>query len=224
DRVFVGYRGHTPAEIRDNKFTVFDLATLAFTAPAALRDDGWKIAACPVNGPAADALGSALAVAWFTAADAQSRVFARYTSDATRDLGPAIRLDLGRPIGRIDTLMLADQSALFLWMEIGTAENAAGLYARRLFSDGKLSGARLVADTTQARASGFPRAALRADGRVFVSWTRPGEHSQVRLCEIDPTALVVASTVFAPPRRAAPPSLEFCDATAVAVSLAQVPR
>jgi hypothetical protein len=100
-----------------------------------------------------------------------------------------VQIDLGRPMGRVETVMLADASALVLWMELGTAGNAAGIYARRLFPDGKLSAARLVADSTQARSSGFPRAALRPDGRVVMSWTRPSEPTRVQLCEIDPTAL-----------------------------------
>jgi len=82
DRVFVAYRGHTADEIRDNRYSLFDLAAGTWTAPATLRDDGWKIPACPVNGPAADARGSALAVAWFTAAGGTPRVHARYSPDA----------------------------------------------------------------------------------------------------------------------------------------------
>jgi hypothetical protein len=189
DRVFVGYRGHTPGDIRDNKYAVFDLAARSFTKPATLRDDGWKIAACPVNGPAANAHGDALAVAWFTAAEGVARVFARRSADAGRTFAVPVQIDLGRPMGRVETVMLADASALVLWMELGTAGNAAGIYARRLFPDGKLSAARLVADSTQARSSGFPRAALRPDGRVVMSWTRPSEPTRVQLCEIDPTAL-----------------------------------
>ncbi|MBI5771544.1 MAG: hypothetical protein HZA93_27470 [Verrucomicrobia bacterium] len=186
DRVFIGYRGHTPDDIRDNQYVIFDLATRTFSKPAPLRDDRWKIAACPVNGPAADARGDALAVAWFTAPEGDARVQARYSSDAGRTLGAPLRLDLGRPIGRLETVVLADASALFLWMEHGTAENAAGIYARRLSPNGQLSAPQLVADSTQARASGFPRAALRADGRVVMSWTRPGDPGRVHVCEITP--------------------------------------
>lgn len=189
DRVFIAYRGHQADETRDNHYAVFDLATRTFSAPAPLRADGWKIAACPVNGPAADARGDALAVAWFTAASGEPRVFARHSPDAARNLTPPIRLDLGRPLGRIETVMLGDSSALFLWMEVGTAENAAGIYARRLFPDGKLSGARLVADTTQARSSGFPRAALRPDGRVVVSFTHSASPGHVRTLLLDMTEL-----------------------------------
>ena len=37
------------------------------TATTAVYNDGWKIAACPVNGPAVAANGKRVALAWFTA-------------------------------------------------------------------------------------------------------------------------------------------------------------
>lgn len=187
DRVFVAYRGHTADEIRDNRYALFTDGR--WTAGRTLQDDGWKIAACPVNGPAADARGESLAVAWFTAANGVAKVQARNSSDGGRTLGATVRLDLGRPMGRIETVMLADRSAVFLWMEIGTAENAAGIYARRLWPDGMLSAPRLVASSTQARTSGFPRAALRPDGRVVMSWTQTNPANSVQTLAFDPAAL-----------------------------------
>lgn len=215
DRVFVAYRGHTADEIRDNKFAFFDGAAMAWTPATTLKDDGWKIPACPVNGPAADARGEALAVAWFTAANGTPRVQARYSSDAGRTLGPVVAVDLGKPMGRIETVMLADKSALFLWMEIGTDEKAAGIYARRLFPDGTLSAAVLVADSAQERTSGFPRAAVRSDGHIVFSWTQTGPSLQVRTLEFDPSplgrsAIKTAATPAYLRRNAAEP--EFCIA------------
>ncbi len=224
DRVFAAYRGHTADEIRDNKSSTFDLASRTWSKPATLRDDGWKIAACPVNGPAADSRGPAVAVAWFTAANNTPRVQARYSADSARTFSDSVVLDLGRPMGRIETVMLADQTALILWMELGTAENAAGIYARRLWPDGQLSAAQLVADSSQARSSGFPRAALRPSGRVVMSFTQPGEVTQVRLLELDPklfprpTARALTQSTSGAlnsrlsPLSFSPTPLEFCDA------------
>ncbi len=216
DRVFVGYRGHTADEIRDNKFAVFD--GQAWSAPLTLKDDNWKIAGCPVNGPAADARGDALAVAWFTAADGVARVQARYSSDAGRTLGAPVQIDLGRPMGRIETVMLADSSALILWLEMKTEANAAGIYARRLFADGARSDAQLVADSSQARASGFPRAALRPNGRVVMSWTHTAETNQVRTLEIDPASLVASplKITATPVNSRTLVTLDFCIAPVAA--------
>ncbi len=226
DRVFVGYRGHTAAEIRDNKYAVFDLAAGTWTAPVTLKDDGWKIAACPVNGPAADSRGDALAVAWFTAADGVPRVQARASSDAGRTFGAPVQVDLGRPLGRLETVLLADGSAAILWLEVGDAENIAGIYARRLWADGTLSEARLVATSSQARASGFPRAARRPDGRIVMAWTEAGDPKQVRLLDFDPASLVRSGKLAAAPaaiRRGPPPILELCESPAALNRLASHP-
>ncbi len=226
DRVFVGYRGHTAEEIRDNKYSVFDLAAGTWSAPATLKDDGWKIAACPVNGPAADSRGNALAVAWFTAADGVARVQARASSDAGRTFGAPVQVDLGRPLGRIETVMLADGSAAILWLEVGDAENVAGIYARRLWADGTLSEARLVATSSQARASGFPRAARRPDGRIVMAWTQAGDPNQVRLLDFDPAQLVRPGKLAAAPaiiRRGPPPILELCESPVTVNRLASQP-
>ncbi len=226
DRVFAAYRGHTPDEIRDNKFALFDLATRAWSTPATLRDDGWKIPACPVNGPAADSRGPALAVAWFTAADNTPRIHATYSANSARTFTAPVTIDLGRPMGRIETVMLADQTALLVWLESKTDTTSAGLYARRLWPDGKLSAAHLIADSTQARASGFPRAALRPNGHVVVSFTQPGEINQVRLLSLDPATFPRPTTLSAKSPRtlnslpstlnSSPTPLEFCIAPTLA--------
>jgi len=188
-RVFVAYRGRTRAEIRDSRYLVFDPATSSWSRPASLRDDGWLIPACPVNGPAADALGGALAVAWFTAAGGQPRVQARYSADDARTLGAPLALDLGRPMGRLDTVVLADGSAVVTWLEAGSGATEAGLYARRLFPDGSLSAPLLIAASSQARSSGFPRTARHGADEILVAWTEVGEQPRVRLSVVPNTAL-----------------------------------
>jgi hypothetical protein len=217
DRVFVGYRGHTPTEIRDNLHTTFDLATASWSKPATLRDDGWKIAACPVNGPAADSLDSTLAVSWFTAAEGSARVFARLSVDAGTTFTAPVQIDLGRPIGRLETVALPDRSAVILWLEMKSENNAAGLYARRLFPNGQLSAPQLLTTTTQARTGGFPRAALRLDGSLLISFTQTGDSPHVRTITFNPAPLVPQAALIL--RRPTPTSTlvaqEFCIAPAL---------
>lgn len=212
DRLVVAYRGHTRDEIRDNRIAFFNQHI--WGPSRLLHADGWKIPACPVNGPAADALGESLAIAWFTAADGVARVQAKISRDGGIAFGPALALDLGRPIGRIDLVKLADDSSLVSWLEAKTEGNAAGLYVRRLFPDGTLSAPLLVAATSAVRASGFPRLAARpAEGDrlpVVVSWTdavpadpanpKSAAATRVRVARIDAAALAVepARTSAAP--------------------------
>ena len=217
DRVFVAYRGHTRDEIRDNLHTTFDLATASWTKPATLRDDGWKIAACPVNGPAADARDATLAVSWFTAAEGSARVFARLSVDAGTTFTAPVQIDLGRPIGRLETVALPDRSAVILWLEMKSENNAAGLYARRLFPNGQLSAPQLLTTTTQARTGGFPRAALRLDGSLLISFTQTGDSPHVRTITFNPAPLVPQAALIL--RRPTPTSTlvaqEFCIAPAL---------
>lgn len=171
DRAIVAYRAHTPDEVRDNCVALF--TGEGWTPPRTLHDDGWRIPACPVNGPAADTLGERTAIAWFTAAAGVARVQAKQSPDGGLTFGPALPLDLGRPIGRLDLVMLADGSAVIAWLEAQTGLNAAGLYVRRMFPDGALSAPQLLAGMSAVRASGFPRMATRPgdDLPVVVAWT-----------------------------------------------------
>lgn len=199
DRVFVAYRGRTPFEIRDNRRALFD--GKAWGQPTTIHDDGWMIPACPVNGPAADARGHTLGVAWFTMANGVARVQAKQSRDGGVTFGPAVPIDLGKPMGRIDLVSLPDGSSVVVWLETKSEEGAAGIYARRVFSDGSLSTAQLVADSSQTRSSGFPRAAVRPNGRVVLAWTQPADITRVLVHEWDPAMLgEPISTLPAQPR------------------------
>ena len=200
DRLLVAYRGHTPEEIRDNRVARFD--GTAWRAPESLHADGWKLPACPVNGPAADTRGESTAIAWFTAAAGVARVQAKLSPDGGATFGPALPIDLGRPIGRIDLVMLADGSALISWLESSESPTEATLYVRRLFPDGVLSAPHRVATTRSTRASGFARMTARPgdDLPVLLAWmdagpvpagdTKPATH----VC----TALLAASAFTRP--------------------------
>ena len=70
--LLVVYRDRSPGEIRD-VYSV-SLGDDGASLPAPVASDGWRMPACPVNGPAIDATGDRVAVAWFTAADERPAV------------------------------------------------------------------------------------------------------------------------------------------------------
>lgn len=177
DRALVAYRGHTPDEIRDTRVAVFEGGR--WSVPRVFQADGWRIPACPVNGPAADARGAAVAVAWFTAAEGVARVQVKFSADAGATFGPAQAVDLGEPIGRVDLALLADGSALVSWLERKGGDQAGGIYVRRLQARGPASAAQLVAPTTEARAGGFPRLAVQPGDRVVLTYTEDGAPTRV---------------------------------------------
>jgi len=162
----VVYRDRSDAEIRD--ISVVRRLDGRWTAPAVLHEDDWHIPACPVNGPAVSARDDRLAVAWYTAAGDEPKVFVKFSEDAGASFGEAFRADEGEPLGRVDIALLPDGSALVLWLE--TAEEGARVTARRIRADGASSQAETVALTDVSRSSGFPRMLLRGT-EVVLAWT-----------------------------------------------------
>ena len=171
----VVYRDRSPGEIRDIYYT--RLVNGAWTEGRPVHADGWKIDACPVNGPQAAADGNRVAVAWYTAARDSQQVKIAFSSDAGATFGAPVRVDGGNPEGRVDVLMLDGGAALVRWMERGAGKGAE-VRVRRVEPNGRLGQPRVVAASSSARSSGFPRM-VRAGGEVVMAWTAAGEPSTV---------------------------------------------
>jgi len=60
--IVVAYRDRTDDEIRD--ISIVRQVNGSWTKPQTIFPDNWKIAGCPVNGPAVQANGSLVAIAW----------------------------------------------------------------------------------------------------------------------------------------------------------------
>lgn len=184
----VAYRDRTEDEVRD--IAVVRRVGGEWTEPRIVHDDGWVIPGCPVNGPAIDARGQRVAVAWFTgaplSADAErdavrqagerGRVLAAFSDDAGATFGEPVRVDDGEAMGRVHLALLDDGSALVTWLE--RVEGAAEVRVRHVDTDG-VGAATAITGTDAQRASGFPRMA-RVDDRLFFAWTEPGERPRVR--------------------------------------------
>jgi hypothetical protein len=130
--------------------------------------DGWEINGCPVNGPSIAASGRQVAVAWFTAAQDVPRVKLAFSEDAGASFSAPVVVDDGQPLGRVETLLLDDGSALVCWME-STADGGA-IRLRRIQRNGEADAAVTIAPSGTARSSGFPQLAL-AGGQVVIAWT-----------------------------------------------------
>lgn len=176
----VTYRDRTADEIRD--IYIVRRVNGRWTAPAPVHADGWKIAACPVNGPAIAAKDERVALAWFTSANDSARVKIAFSSDAGATFGAPVRIDDGQPAGRVDVALLRDGSALVSWIE-RTGGDTAAVRVRHVSADGKPASAITIAASSAARASGFPRMVLRGDDAIF-AWTEPGKPSAIRLAKL----------------------------------------
>jgi hypothetical protein len=171
----VAYRDRTEKEIRD--IAVVRWTEGRWSEPLVVAQDGWEINACPVNGPAVAAEGKRVALAWFTAPRDEAQVSVIFSEDGGQSWGKPVRVDDGKSLGRVDVVLLPAGDALVSWME--QAPKGTEIRVRRVAGDGRLGPPLVVADSSAARASGFPRME-RAGQDVFFAWTAPGDPSQVR--------------------------------------------
>lgn len=171
----VAYRDRTGTEIRD--ISLVRLVDGQWTAPQPLHHDGWRIEACPVNGPALAAEGDRVAAAWFTAAQDSPRVYVAFSNDGGASFGAPVQVDEGAPLGRVDVVMLAGgEGALVSWLE---GEGEGRVLVRRVVPGSMLEPPLLVTRTSTARASGFPRMA-RAGRTLLFAWTEAGDPARLR--------------------------------------------
>jgi hypothetical protein len=176
----VAYRDRSADEIRD--IYVVRRVGNRWTTPVPVHADGWKIAACPVNGPALAAKDERVALAWFTSANDSAKVKVAFSADAGETFGAPVRVDEGQPAGRVDVALLRDGSALVSWIE-RTGGDTAAVRVRHVTADGKPAPAITIATSSAARASGFPRMVMRGDDAIF-AWTVPGKPSVIRLAKL----------------------------------------
>ncbi|MEO6228209.1 MAG: hypothetical protein ABIO61_10205 [Thermomonas sp.] len=105
----VVYRDRSDDEIRD--IAVVRRNAGKWGAPVSVHADGWKIAGCPVNGPAIAANGNDAVVGWYSeAGDTPSLRLAR-TTNAGDSFAAPVLVDSGKQVlGRVDVAVDAKQA------------------------------------------------------------------------------------------------------------------
>lgn len=176
----VVYRDRSVEEVRD--IAVARPGPDGWSSSGRIHPDGWKLEACPVNGPAVDARGDTVAVAWFTAAEERPRVLVAHSTDGGDGFGEPVTVDGDRPMGRVDVTVLPGGDALVSWLGRVEGGDAAGVRIRRVAAGGPAGDASTVTTTSASRAGGFPRIAVQGD-RVLVAWTDPSGEGRVRVAE-----------------------------------------
>ena len=162
------YRDRSDDEVRDIAYV------RPGSKPRLVHADGWKIGGCPVNGPQVDAAGGSAAVAWFTAANEQPRVYVAFEGDFEHP----VRVDEGKPAGRVDIVMLDAKTAVVSWLE------ANEVRARTVTRKGTLGASTKIGQSSAGRGSGFPRIA-HLGRTVFFAWTQlDGSAKQVQLARV----------------------------------------
>lgn len=176
--VLAAYRGRTTDEVRDIRLVEYRDGV--WTKPRPLHADRWNITGCPVNGPQLFSRGAQVAATWFTAARSQPRVFTKISANGGESFGAPLRIDLGKPQGRVDNVILADGTTVVTWLEMGAgAGQAGGIYLRTISPTGQLSEPQLLAAATDSRAGGFPRMTVLDAKRVVLAYTLEAYPSRI---------------------------------------------
>lgn len=173
----VVYRDRSPDEVRDIAIVRRDAG--GWTEPAVVHADNWQISACPVNGPSVAAHGDTVAVAWFTGAQDTARVRVAFSADAGATFAAPIRVDDGRPAGRVDVEFDDEGRALVSWLERSGGENAE-VRLRAVDRSGRLAPSVRVASSSAGRSSGFPRM-VRRGSELVMAWTVAGDTSRIHV-------------------------------------------
>jgi ribonuclease BN (tRNA processing enzyme) len=181
------YRNRTTDEIRD--IYVMRMIDGNWEQGRPVADDGWEIAGCPVNGPAIATRGDDVAIAWFTAANNETKVRLAMSANGAESFGDAIDIAVDRPLGRVGILLLDNGTAIVSWLSQGDGSEGL-IQVRAIFADGTLGAVATVARTSSGRMSGFPQIAQYGDSIVF-AWTQTGsDDSGVRTLIHDKETLI----------------------------------
>jgi hypothetical protein len=170
DGLIAAYRDRGDDELRD--IHVARLAGSSWQGSAPVHRDEWRIAACPVNGPALSANGRSVAAAWFTMKNDIGHAFVAFSDDAGQTFGAPVQLDETQTLGRVDVELLPDGSAAASYLEPGNGRSL--LRVRRVTRARTVSTPVTVAVVEGGRASGYPRVALRGTELVFAWVEREG--------------------------------------------------
>ena len=124
-----------------------------------------------MNGPALDARGDAVVVAWYTAAGDVPAVRVAASADGGARFAAPVQVDAGEAVlGRVAIALGRDDDAWVAWLR----EDAAGQSLRLVRFDraaGALHDATAVGTLAgRGRGTGFPQVAL-SRGGVHVVWT-----------------------------------------------------
>jgi hypothetical protein len=115
DGVVAAFRDRSDGEVRDIQVT--RLSSGRWLPPVRVGADGWKIEACPVNGPAVSARGRAVAIAWFTVRQGRGRTLVAFSRESGKTFAPAILVDDEQSLGRPQVALLDDGAAAVAWVD-----------------------------------------------------------------------------------------------------------
>ncbi len=183
------YRSRSDDEIRD--IYIVRQVGDSWTKPKAIHNDGWQIAACPVNGPSIAANGKQVAVTWFSMANNQQTVKVIFSYDAGATFGKPVIVDNTQPVGRVDIELLETGEVIVSWLDRNLTSGA--VYLQRISPNGQKSQPLEVTQLSASRRVGFPKIG-RSGASLVVVWTLDTQPTQLEAVIIDLASIPNIST------------------------------
>lgn len=174
DGAIAAYRDRTEEEVRDIYVSRFNGD--GWSEPTIVHEDGWKIGACPVNGPQVAVYEETVAVAWFTGAQDDYRVHLAFSSDSGRSFGEPIVVNENEAIGRVDLAINEFGETYISWME-EERNNRASINVSKFSADNEQINSGKVATVSRSRNVGFPQLA-QAGRQLLLAWTEVSENEE----------------------------------------------
>lgn len=159
------YRNRSKDEIRDIYLSRF--IDGQWQAGAPIAEDGWEIAGCPVNGPAIDAHGELVAIAWFSAAANRPVVRAALSSNGGKTFADPVEIASRGTSGHVGVAIIDRHSVAVSWVESDNRGTNA-INIRTLTTGGRLGPAQTVGRSNLKRI--HPQL-VRADDKLLLAWT-----------------------------------------------------
>ena len=185
DAPIIVYRDRTDNEVRD--IARIALFADSFSPSQTIYEDNWKIAACPVNGPAIASFGKSVAVAWFTAVNNLAKVQMVFSNDMGKTFGSPIQINSNETLGRVDVVMISEEVAVVSWMENRGDETL--IQVMRVSADGNKGFPITLSNTSFERSSGFPQLEI-ANNSLYAAWTMVvGKKTSIKTASISLTDL-----------------------------------
>jgi hypothetical protein len=164
----LAYRDRDAGEIRD--IVAVRHGAQGWSKPQPVHADRWKMPACPLNGPAVDARGNEVVVAWYSAPNDQPVLQLARSHDGGAHFDAPVAIDRGDAVaGRVDVALDGD-TAWLLWLrEDGRGQSLQ--IARQAPAEAKPPQRSVVASLQgRGRATGYPQLAVR-QGIAHAVWT-----------------------------------------------------
>lgn len=177
DGAIIVYRDRSAEEIRDIGYV--RLIDGQWTEPQNMATDNWKIAGCPVNGPAVSSFGEHVAVSWYTAPEGEAQVKIAFSADQGAHFSEPIRLDDGEPLGRVDVKFWDKETTMVSWVE-QESDTTAAIRLKLVHITGEILLDERIADFDPSRSSGFPRMAVQ-NGAGYLAWTKTGDKPTIEM-------------------------------------------